>query len=300
VSSPSLVVITRDARGSAAGDRPTRGRAAFDGVRLDPSPDPAAPWRAEVPEGSSVGKGREPVSGPLFDDSNGVLTLYGSGRIGHDPLPDDPVELTLAGVLIAMMALIPVGALYATSEYRRGMIRTTLALGRGGGRVLAAKSVVLGLTTFALGLVGTVSAFLIAQPVLRSHGFSPPAYPYVSMSDPSVVRAVVGSAALLALMAVFSLAVGMALRRSAGAITVVIVLVILPVFVSGVLPIEAAKWMMYLTPTGGLAIQRAQPPSPVLAGAWSAINPWIGLATVCAYTAVALAGAYALLRRRDA
>jgi hypothetical protein len=199
-----------------------------------------------------------------------------------------------------MMALIPLGALYVTSEYRRGMIRTTLALSRGPGRTLAAKTVVLGLTILVLGLVGTVAAYLITQPLLRSRGYSPPAYDYPSLSDPPVLRAVVGSAVLLALMAVFSMAVGVIMRRSAGAITAVIVLVVLPVFASTALPLTAAKWMMYLTPTGGLAIQRAMPPSDVLAEAWSTINPWLGFGAVCAYTAVALGAAFVLLRRRDA
>jgi hypothetical protein len=297
VSSPGLVIVKREGGISESGERPTDGQAIFDDVRLDPAP--TGPWRADVPEGSPVPKDGNLV-GTLYDEANGVFTVYGSGTIGHTPMPDDPVEITLAGVLLAMMALIPVGALYATSEYRRGMIRTTLALSRGGGRVLAAKSVVLGVTTFGLGLVATVSAFLLAQPILRSNGYSPPAYPYLSLVDPPVLRAVVGTAGLLALMAVFGLALGMVLRRSAGAITLAIVLVILPVFVSAVLPLEAARWLMYLTPTGGLAIQRAQPPSPVLAEAWSAINPWLGLSAVGAYTAVALVGAYALLRRRDA
>jgi hypothetical protein len=297
VASPGKLVITRDAGGSSSGDHPTQGQAVFDHVRLDPAPASTATWRTDVPVTPGV-VSKDP--GGLSQESNGVFTVSGSGRIGADPPPDDPVEITLIGVLIGMMALIPVGALYATSEYRRGMIRTTLALSRGGGRVLAAKTVVLGLTTFALGLVGTVSAFLITQPMLRARGFSPPAYPYLSLADPPVLRAVIGSAGLLALMAVLSMAVGVVVRRSAGAISLVLVSVILPVFVSTVLPIGAARWLMYLTPTGGLAIQRAQPPSPVLAEAWSAINPWIGLSTVLAYTAVALTGAYLLLRRRDA
>jgi len=190
--------------------------------------------------------------------------------------------------------------LFVTSEYRRGMIRTTFAATPQRGRVLAAKAFVLGGAAFGLGLVASVTAFLIGQPMMRSRGFGPPAFAMASLSQLNVVRALVGSAVFVALVAVLGLALGTILRRSAGAITAVIALVILPTFVAVALPATAARWLLWLTPAGGFAVQRAKPPTDQLAEPWSMINPWVGIGTVTAYAAVALTLAIVLVRRRDA
>jgi hypothetical protein len=47
-------------------------------------------------------------------------------------------------------------------------------------------------------------------------------------------------------------------------------------------------------------VQRAKPPSDVLAEPWSRINPWVGLGVACVYAAVSLGAAAWLLERRDA
>jgi hypothetical protein len=87
---------------------------------------------------------------------------------------------------------------------------------------------VIGGATFAAGLPATVITFPLAQRVMRSHGFAPPAYSDLSLLDSPGLRAVVGSAALLSLVVVLALALGAVLRNSAGAITAVVVLGILP------------------------------------------------------------------------
>lgn len=49
----------------------------------------------------------------------------------------------------------------------------------------------------------------------------PPAYPHPSLSDGPVLRAVIGTALFLAVLAVLSLGIGMVMRRSARAVTFV-------------------------------------------------------------------------------
>ena len=126
------------------------------------------------------------------------------------------------------MAIVALGVLFVTSEYRRGMIRTTFAASPRRGRVLAAKAVVLGGVTFVAGLVASLVAFFArpADPARqRVRAARPTRTP--SLADGPVLRAVVGHrGCLLALLAVFSLAVGVILRRSAGAITLVVALVV--------------------------------------------------------------------------
>ena len=71
--------------------------------------------------------------------------MSGSGDIapaaGGGP---NGVQQALAGTFAGLIAMVVVGVMFMTAEYRRGLIRTTLAASPRRGRVLAAKAVVLG------------------------------------------------------------------------------------------------------------------------------------------------------------
>ncbi|MEV0268108.1 ABC transporter permease subunit [Hamadaea sp. NPDC050747] len=300
VSSSPTLYVSRGAGGSSVGAHMTRSTATFENITMTGAT--ASTWqtgavRLPGDEGRQLKEGAP--SPTEFHDSGGTYTVTGAGRIGPQDPGDDPVEASLLGVIAGIMALIAVGVLYATSEYRRGMIRTTFAAEPRRGRVLAAKALVLGGTAFALSLVGVVAGYLIARPALRKNGFAPPAFPDESITDPVVLRVLLLSAAFMALLAVFAMAVGVLLRHSAGAITLTIVLVILPIIVGSILPGTLPRLLMYTTLAGGMATQRAKPPTQTLAEPWALIGPWAGIGVVAAYTVVALGLAWWTLRRRD-
>lgn len=158
----------------------------------------------------------------------------------------------------------------------------------------------LGTVVYVTALASAVAAFVIAQPMLRRHGFAPPAFPKQSLTDPAVVRVLLLTAAFMAAVAVFSMAVGTLMRRSAPAITTAVVLVILPIIVGSLLPVTPTRWLMHVTLAGGFATQRAKAPDATLVEPWSMLSPWAGIAVVGAYTLGALALAWWQLRRRDA
>jgi hypothetical protein len=166
--------------------------------------------------------------------------------------------------------------------------------------VLAAKAIVIAVVAFAVGLVAAVISFQLGQPILRENGFAPPAFDTMSLSDPIVWRAIAGSAVLLALVAVLSLCLAVITRRSASAITLVIVLTVLPLLTGFGLPAGAAGWLMRLTPAGGFALQRVVEPTEELVDPTAMITPLAGLAVLIAYAAGAFAVAGWLLNRRDA
>jgi ABC-type transport system involved in multi-copper enzyme maturation permease subunit len=180
-----------------------------------------------------------------------VFTVTGSGDVGPFKFGDDIARMSLSGVFAGLMALVALGVLSITSEYKRGMIRSTFTAGPRRGRVLAAKAVVLGASTFVAGLVASFGAFLLANPILDSHGFTAP-----SLSDGPVLRALVGTAALMAVVAVLALGVGAILRHSAGAITVVVLLLFIPQILASGLPLSAALCLGRITPAAGFAIQQ--------------------------------------------
>ncbi|HEX9521272.1 MAG TPA: hypothetical protein VF940_34475, partial [Streptosporangiaceae bacterium] len=137
-------------------------------------------------------------------------------------------------------------------------------------------------------------------PLSEARGYRPPAYAYTSLAQPGVLRAVIGGALLIGALGVLSLAIAALVRHSAAAISIVIALFILPVFIASPLSLTAAHWLIALTPTGGLAVLRAKPPTDLLAEPWSALSPWLGLGVACAYAALALALAIWRIERKDA
>ncbi|MBG0564209.1 ABC transporter permease subunit [Actinoplanes aureus] len=297
VSSPPARYMTRGGGSSSVGERPTNAQATFDNVRLDST----GTWQGDAitvatgPAAKDIPAG----GGGRLTESGGTYTVAGTGKIGPQPPDDDMVTAALVGTLAGLMALIAVGVLYATSEYRRNMIRTTFTATPRRGRVLAAKAIVLGAVCFVTGLVAAVGSFLFAIPVLRRQGFTRPAFPEPALTDPSVLRALVLTATFMAGVAVVGLAIGMLLRHSAAAITITVLLVLLPLIVGMILPGTSPKWLLYTTLVGGLATHRAKPPTATLAEPWSMIGPWAGITVVAAWVVVALGLAWWYLRRRD-
>jgi ABC-type transport system involved in multi-copper enzyme maturation permease subunit len=234
----------------------------------------------------------------------GTFTISGSGDLG--PLVGGGIfgngsgGAILIGGLCGLLVLIVLGTLFATSEYRRGLIRTSFTASPRRGRLLAAKAIVVGSVGFVVGLVGTAVAAVVVRHVLIANG------DYLfPVSGAAQARVIFGTALVLAVGPVLALALGMALRRSAGTVAIGTVLLVLPSFLGYKLSPGPANWVMRLTPVAAFAVQGTQPRSPLVSNAYTVVNgyyplgPWSGFAVLCGYTAVALAAAAWLLRRRD-
>lgn len=233
--------------------------------------------------------------------SAGAFTISGSGDIA--PLVGDILSAQWAGASIvngtiaALLFVIVLATLFATSEYRRGLIRTTLAASPRRDRVLAAKAVVAGSLAFAAGAIATAIAEVITRHVLTANG----SYLF-PQSGTDLARVIIGTGLLLGLAAALAVALGMMLRRSAVAVAAGIVLLVVP----GVLGSQSGNWLMRFSPDAAFAIQATLPRSNLVASGYTPpngyfpISPWAGLAVLAAYAAVALSAATWLLRRRDA
>jgi ABC-type transport system involved in multi-copper enzyme maturation permease subunit len=287
------------ASGTAA---PTDATATFDRVSLHggwPGSSWTGTWVNDGPDSPYV-TGHE----ARYRQAGSVFTVTGSGDIAPDVTDGVPIDTLLAGLFIALVAVLVVGAQFMTAEYRWGLIRATLAASPRRGRALAAKAVVLGAVTFAAGLAAAAGAVLIGIPLLHASGN--PVYPVTALTE---VRVIAGTAALAAVFAIFALATGAILRHGAGAVTVAITAVILPYLLTAgipVMPAVAADWVLRVTPAAGFAIRQVIPVYPQVAASYTPFNdyfplvPWAGFAVTCAWAALALALAAHFLRRRDA
>jgi hypothetical protein len=245
-----------------------------------------------------------------YHQAGGRFTVTGSGDIapipaGHGGPADAAATLTgyLMGTFAGLIALAVVATMFMTAEYRRNLIRVTLAASPRRGRALAAKAIVIGAVAFVTGLVGAAVAVLGGTAITHARGYYQ--FPVPGSTE---VRVVIGTAALAAVSAVLALAVGTMVRRSAAAVAVVIVTIVLPYFlaVTAAVPLGAADWLLRITPAAGFAAQQPYPQYRQVTAIYSAFSgyfplaPWAGLAVLCGWAAVALAGAAYLLRRRDA
>ncbi len=297
--------------GSSSGAAVTLATAHFDHVGLEPR-RPASGWAGVSVGGGPAGGSPSAVGTRAqegFQQAGGTFTVTGSGDIAPDvpAAPDGngyPVERTLLGAFAGLVAVIVVAVMFMTAEYRRGLIRVTLAASPRRGRVLAAKAVVVGTVSFAAGLAGAAAAVAAGEHLLRSHGNF-----VLPVSTLTEIRIVAGTAALPAVAAIFVLAIGALLRSSAGAVTAGLVLIVLPYLLVNAVaafPADAADWMLRLTPAAAFAIQQSLPQYPQVSASYTPANgyyplaPWAGFAVLCGYAALALVLAMVRLRRADA
>jgi ABC-type transport system involved in multi-copper enzyme maturation permease subunit len=291
------------ASGASVSGGPSEATGAFDHVSLGGA-WPGAGWA-----GTAVGDAGGPAAGSPggFTDAAGRLTVSGVGDIAPSVAGAAglgvTITQTLIGVFAGLIAVAVVGAMFMTAEYRRGLIRVTLAATPRRGRVLAAKAVVLAAAAFAVGLVSSAIVVILGQRELRSRGV------YVwPVTAPTEARVIVGTAAVLAVAAVIALAIGAILRRSAGAVAAVIVVIVLPYLLAvttPLLPAGPTDWLARVTPAAAFAVQQTLIAYPQVSNLYTPsagyypLAPWAGFAVLCAWAAVALALAVWTLNRRD-
>jgi ABC-2 type transport system permease protein len=205
----------------------------------------------------------------------------------------DAVTGSLFGLLIGQLVIAVLGALTITSEYSSGMIRTTLTALPRRGVIYAAKATVFTGVALAAGLVASFASLFAGQLALAGVHAS------VSLSQPGVLRAVIGGGLFLAVCGLLSFGLGGILRHTAGAVTAAIGLTFVLWVLSQFLPGPPSGWF------GQADIDKW---IPFNAGGtlWEHISglnmfsPWTGFAVFCGYAAVALLGGLVLFLRRDA
>jgi hypothetical protein len=238
--------------------------------------------------------------------SGGRFALTGSGDIApavvQGLLGTNTASSTLLlGLIVALIVLIVVAAMFITVEYRRGLIRTTFTTTPQRGRVLAAKSVVIGTVGFVIGAIAAGMAVPVGEHILTRNG----SYIFPATAA-TIARIVIGCGLVTELTAIAVLALGTMLRRSAGAVTAGIVVFVLPYVIGSDLTGGAETWLFRLTPAAGFSVLGALPRSALVSYPYTFANgyyplaPWAGLAVLTAYAVLAVGAARLVLDRRDA
>jgi hypothetical protein len=194
-------------------------------------------------------------------------------------------------LIFSQLVIGVLGVLVMSAEYGTGTIRSTLAAIPNRPLVLATKSAVFAVVALVMGEVLSFLAFLIGQVLLRS-----PA-PHATLSQPGVLRAVVGGGLMIGVLGLFALGLATIIRHTAGAITAFVgTLLVLPLLVEA-LPASIghpiAEYLPFNIGQTLTSVQHTVGQSP-------ALSPWVGFGVVCAYAVGALVVGGVLMVRRDA
>ncbi|WP_031518436.1 ABC transporter permease [Streptomyces sp. NRRL F-5123] len=205
----------------------------------------------------------------------------------HDQATFDPTATGFAGMQLGQLALIVFGVLVIASEYSTGMIRTSLAAVPQRSAFYASKVAVAGGLALVASMATSFVVFFLGQALLGSHK--------AKISDPGVLRAVVGAgiySTLLVLLCVGAAAILRSPMLSLG--------ILMPFFFL-VSPILAAVPKVksvahYFPDQAGQQVVRVVTTNDE----HLSYGPWGGIGIMALWVLAALIGGYVVLRQRDA
>ncbi|MEU6097892.1 ABC transporter permease [Streptomyces sp. NPDC047079] len=217
-----------------------------------------------------------------------VALLVAANSGGTDLSGENPLSFGVFGLLLGSICLITLGVLTTASEYGTGMIRTTMVACPSRGRVLAAKAVVFFAVAFTVSLL-SVALVAFADVALLDGTRQP--------SGMEWLKATFGVSLYLALLGLLSLAIGSVIRHSAGAITIMIGLVLAPLVIALFMFSESLDGVR----TALFEYSIPNQLSVFYANSLTSSGPsgWDPLWIMAGVTAVVCAGAWLLLEKRD-
>lgn len=201
-----------------------------------------------------------------------------------------------SGYQFGLIVIMVLATLAATNEYRFGTIRTSFQAVPNRTALLTAKTAVVAMLS---GVVGEVTAFAswgVARLIKPG--------PLMNLDTAQEWRNVAGLGLVYVVAAVIAVSIGILLRQTAGAVTVLLVYTLLVESLVGLIPKIGSKiqeWMPFNNaanflnagaPAGGGEAGRAVLTMP--------LGPWASLAYFAGFAVVLLVAALITANRRDA
>jgi len=201
----------------------------------------------------------------------------------------DPTRSSLSGLLFAPLAIGVLGILVVSAEYSTGTIRATFAAIPRRPLVLVCKVIIFGLLSFGIGEAMSFVAFEVGQHILAGKT------PTASLSDPTVLRAVISGGLYLTALGCLALGLAIIIRHTAAAIsTFVGILFILPI-IADLLPSSFAGDVDRFLPADiGTVMLSANYHGS------DPFGPWSSFALLGGYAVALVVAGGLLLVRRDA
>ncbi|MDE3064465.1 MAG: hypothetical protein KGJ36_02210 [Acidobacteriota bacterium] len=229
----------------------------------------------------------------------------------QDRLQYDPVRTAQAGMLVAQFVVGVLGVMTVTGEYTSGLMRTTIASVSHRWTILASKAIVLATTLLVVGEATAFTSGLVSRLILLGRGARVVAHntpalqatsrfiPVLPLTDPGALRATVLSGVYITLLGLCGLALGFALRSTAGAISLFVGALLVVPIIANMLPASiSAHFNAWLPNTLGSAMMIVTLHHNAYGGDF--LNPWAATAVLAGYALVLLTLGAGRLLARDA
>ncbi|HEY2671796.1 MAG TPA: ABC transporter permease subunit [Rugosimonospora sp.] len=206
----------------------------------------------------------------------------------HDRANLDVAGSSMGGLLLGQLAIAVLGALVITGEYSTGGIKATLTAVPSRLRVLFAKWLVFGVVATVVGEITAFGAFFISMIFWSHHDMA------AHLSDPGVLRAVIGGGLYVLASGMIGFTAGVLIRHSGGAIATAVGLLFVAPLLANALPGQWGKSIdKYFTVNAGQHVMDVVHTAGSLA-------PWTGYLVFTVEWVVPLLAGALLMRRRDA
>jgi ABC-2 type transport system permease protein len=207
----------------------------------------------------------------------------------HEGGPPVTVATTQMCYAVGMAVMMVMATLAVTGEHSTGTIRTTYLAVPRRGVALGAKAVVVAVVAAVVGVVGAFGAWALSAALLPGVD--------LSLAGPTEWRQVAGVGLVYVAASVVAVAVGILVRHTAGAVSLVLVWALMAEQLIAVVPgigTVVGPWLPFQAGKYFLTAGAAQP------GAALAEGPWFALGYLGAVAAALLAAAIVVANRRDA
>jgi ABC-2 type transport system permease protein len=198
-----------------------------------------------------------------------------------------PLNVSVVGAQLGVLAIGVLGVLMMTSEYSTGLVSSTFAAVPRRLPVLWGKAAVFSVIALTVMVPTMLVGFFASQATLSSTNLQ------IGFGHSGVARAVLGAALYLTIAGLLGLGLGGIFRSTAAAVTSLTgILFVLPLLIT-ILPAGLSNSISpYLPGNAGRAIMSIAPQAHEL-------SPWVGLGVFAVYAFAAMAGAAILLVKRD-
>jgi ABC-2 type transport system permease protein len=220
-----------------------------------------------------------------------VLTLGFSGLVSANQPSEVPLTVagSQAGAIFGLIVIMVMAALSVTTEYRFSTIRASFQAVPSRVPLLLAKAGVVGLVAGVVGEVIGFASWFIA------HTIRPSAQ--LALGSADAWRDVAGIGLIYAIAAIIAIAVGILIRQSAGAITLLLVYSLLVENLIALVPHfgpDIQKWMPFMQASNFAPVTMGgdHPNMP--------LSPWGSLIYFAAFAAVLFGISLTVAKRRDA
>lgn len=218
-----------------------------------------------------------------------LVSATSAESIADGSAGEAPESFVTWGMMIAQVTAVVLGALYVTSEYGTGLVRATFAAVPRRGRVVAAKLLVLCSVLFVAGTLTATVGYVAGNWFLEAEGVGVP------LDGDGVIRSLYGNGLYLAALGALTLGVGLLVRHTAAALSIVLGLVFVVANMAFLLPGSWGETVADVIPgNAGHTLTTPVAFNPTLMDAWP------GFAVLVAEVAVVVALGWLSVLRRDA